>query len=179
MQDPEGAERLTGFCGLYCGACDIRHAYERARAESRSATWAELPEPMQKHLPGKLKQQPIACHGCRSDTVFAGCAYCPVRSCALKHGVETCAQCESYPCIRYKLFRIVSWLVSLDKKLPHQKVRLVNLSRLKGVGTSAWRAEQQRQWTCPDCATPFSWYAKACGNCGREVESLKDYAKLT
>jgi hypothetical protein len=98
-----------------------------------------------------------------------------MRACAKRKGVETCAQCERFPCIRYRLFRVVSWLLSIEKKLPHQKVRMGNLARIGCIGTDAWLQEQGQRWACPECATPFSWYAKNCSQCGREVESLKDF----
>ncbi len=157
---------LGGYCGLYCGACDIRRLYLEAQAEGRTAEWSEVPAPLKKVTPKPLT---IVCHGCKSDTVFAGCARCPLRACARRKQVEFCHACASYPCLRTRLFALVGRLFSLERHLPHLVSKAANVERLRCVGTQAWLREQEQHWHCPECGTPFSWYRGACKKCGKDL----------
>lgn len=165
---------LAGYCGLYCGACDIFRLYKRGQQTGKPATWDDLPERFKKHLP--IKQKSFVCEGCRSDAVFSGCSICPLRACARKKGdVELCVECKKYPCLRMKILKLVAGLFSLEKKLPHQYMRKDNLERIRDAGLEAWLSEQERQWRCPKCQTPYSWYQSACDSCGTELDSLKGF----
>ena len=107
-------------------------------------------------------------HGCKTDTVFQGCATCPVRKCAKKKsGIESCLDCEKYPCLLYKIAKIVIAVQRLEKKLPHLKCKSGNLAVIREKGMNAWLEEQQRVWECPDCHASFSWYQTQCSQCGK------------
>ncbi len=165
---------LAGYCGLYCGACDILRLSRDAAAAQRTPAWTELPEKLQKQL--HMAPTEIHCQGCRSDDVFAGCSKCPVRACAKRHGLAgPCTECASYPCLRTRLFRLFAWLLAIEKKLPHQKSKQPNLARIAEVGQAAWLQEQEAAWRCPKCATPFSWYAEQCRRCGEPLANLKGF----
>ena len=167
--------RYETYCGLYCGACDILMAYQRGLEQQTPPEWSELGEPLRRHIP----QAEIVCHGCKTDTVFAGCAKCPIRKCGRNHPeIETCLDCKRYPCWRHKFFKIVVALLNFEKKLPHQKIKPRNLQTIREKGLRAWLEEQQRVWACPDCQTSFSWYQRKCKQCGRELDSIKDYNNL-
>jgi hypothetical protein len=166
--------KYDSYCGLYCGACDILQTYQQGLQAQRTPTWSELPEPFRKQLPTQNAE--IRCHGCKSDTVFRGCALCPLRSCARKKGnVELCVDCADYPCLRTRLMGLITWMLSLERKLPHQRSRHSNRERIRCAGMTEWLAEQDRQWRCPQCETRFSWYRATCSKCGRELESLKNF----
>ena len=168
------AFRYDSYCGLYCGACDILQAYRHGLETQRTPEWSDLPERFRKHLPAQNAD--IRCHGCKSDTVFRGCARCPMRSCARKRGnVELCVDCADYPCLRTRLLGLVVRLMSLERKLPHQRVRRANQERIRCVGLAEWLVEQDRRWRCPQCGTLFSWYRATCPQCGRELDSLKGF----
>jgi predicted RNA-binding Zn-ribbon protein involved in translation (DUF1610 family) len=157
---------------LHCGACDILRLYEDARAADRKPEWNELPEQLRKNLP--FGPSPIVCHGCRSDAVFAGCKHCPMRSCARKKGLRGfCQDCESYPCLRLRVFGAVAWLLKLEKRLPHQQSKRANLERVRCVGAEAWLREQAAQWRCPDCGEPYSWYRRTCAKCGTQLPAYE------
>ena len=167
--------RYETYCGLYCGACDILMAYKRGLEQQAQPEWSELGEPLRRHIP----QAEIVCHGCKTDTVFAGCAKCPIRKCGRNHPeIETCLDCKRYPCWRHKFFKIVIALLNFEKKLPHQKIKPRNLQTIREKGLRAWLEEQQRVWACPDCQTSFSWYQRKCKQCGRVLDSIKDYNNL-
>jgi len=165
---------FDSYCGLYCGACDILQAYRKGLETGKTPGWDDVPERMRKNLPFHPKE--IKCHGCKTDTVFGGCAYCPIRKCARKKGnVEHCWDCKKYPCFRFKLMSIIAKLSSLDKKLPHQKTKKANQACICEFGTAQWLAVQDNKWKCPGCGTTFSWYRETCEKCGRELDSLKGY----
>ena len=168
-------KHLVGYCGLYCGACDILRLHREGEAVGRTPEWRELPARLRKHLP--FKPQPIVCHGCSSDTVFGVCAHCFIRNCARKKGtVAVCTACERYPCFRHWVFGIVAWLFSIKKKLPHQKTKDPNLARIGCVGSQKWLVEQEEAWRCPECRMPFSWYRATCATCGRDLDGLKNFS---
>jgi hypothetical protein len=176
MDDQTADKRLVGYCGLYCGGCDVLRLYREGQAADRIPQWNELPDRLSKQLP--FKPKPIICHGCSSDTVFGGCAYCGLRSCAKKKGsITICTECDRYPCFRFRLIRVAAWLFSLDNKLPHHKTKAGNLARIGLVGLDQWLAEQDAQWRCPDCQTPFSWYRSTCTRCGRDLDDGRDFLR--
>jgi hypothetical protein len=150
--------KLDGYCGLYCGGCDIYRLSENERKTGVKAKWQEMPEQFRK----AIKEADIVCHGCKSDTVFSGCKVCPLVRCARKKGVENCALCKKYPCFYYAMMNIVVRLRQLDKKLPHVKARKPNLEFIRKNGLDRFLGEQSRAWKCPQCGARLSWYLEKC-----------------
>jgi rubrerythrin len=74
-----------------------------------------------------------------------------------------------------KLQSLVVKLFSLEKKLPHQRMRKDNLERIHRAGLEAWLAEQDKEWRCPKCQTPYSWYQSVCDSCGTGLDPLKGF----
>lgn len=79
------------YCGLDCSKCDAYIATktnDQALREATAKLWSEL-----NHAP--ILPEHINCDGCRANgrkTVFCE-SMCQIRQCALKKGVETCADC--------------------------------------------------------------------------------------
>lgn len=136
------------YCGIYCGACSIA-AYGRT---GRADTFAECLA----NVPG----EDLACGGCKSENIYAGCGICMLRRCARTKGVEHCTDCADYPCRMY-----IRWQKTA-KILPHARDAASDLETIRRDGASHWLESQKRRWSCPHCGTPFSWYAQVCGNCG-------------
>ncbi len=63
----------------------------------------------------------------------------------------------------------------VKQALPHCKVMFKNLDSLKEKGLEFWLEEQRKKRSCPDCGTPFTWYQETCGQCRRELISIKDH----
>jgi hypothetical protein len=167
--------RYDSYCGLYCGACDIMATYKKSSAEGRTATWDDLPTEFSKNLPWSKKSE-IICYGCKSDTVFVGCRRCFIRKCAKnKMRVDVCFDCKKYPCLKIKSMNFLR--IFMQKKLPHVNSVFNNQIFIREKGNTAWLAQQKEIWKCPECGTDFSWYTKTCGNCGRELESEKEFRK--
>jgi len=141
------------YCGIYCGACSIAMHGETGRADGFAACLGSVPT-------GEL-----VCGGCKSDTVYAGCRTCSLRHCAREKNVAHCVDCADYPCKIYRKWQ------SVAKFLPHSREAASGLAAIKRDGADRWLSVQKKRWSCPDCGTPFSWYASSCRKCGRTLAS--------
>jgi hypothetical protein len=139
------------YCGIYCGACSISSHGETGREDGFIAC-----------CPGVPKEE-LACRGCKSDAVYAGCRTCGFRDCAVGKGVAHCVECAEYPCKAYEKWQ------SAAKILPHVRESVANLEAIRSGGVDAWLAAQASRWSCPECGTRFSWYAASCQKCGRSL----------
>jgi hypothetical protein len=139
---------LTGYCGLFCGACSFKVAFDE---QDRSHLAG---------LPGKLSEYAGAplqfCPGCRSDDSL--CDECGIRECARAHALEHCGLCAEFPCSRIKKFS--------EDGLPHHSEVIGNLELLKELGEGEWLRRQRERWTC-ECGVKGSWYLEACAKCGK------------
>jgi hypothetical protein len=166
--------RYDTYCGLYCGACDIASAYKRGIENNSPPRWDDLPSPLR----DTIHQAPIICHGCKTDTVFGGCGKCLIRKCARKkQGIESCVDCNKYPCLIHRITAIAKIIFRLEKRLPHMRIAPVNLQTIRRCGMASWLDEQRRRWACPDCGTSFTWYQHTCTRCGANLETIKDYMR--
>lgn len=162
--------RYDSYCGLYCGACDILLAYKKGLETELRPDWSDLPSELNK-LPFSARKAEIKCYGCKTDTVFAGCSKCVIRKCAMnRNGIETCLDCNSYPCWRVKITAIVKKVLNLEKKLPHLRAIKTNLEVIRNNGMQIWMEEQNRKWQCPHCGKRLSWYRASCIDCNSNRE---------
>ena len=138
----------NSYCGIYCGACSILMHGETSRADGFAACLGSVPK------------EELACGGCKSDAVYAGCFACSFRDCALEKGLSHCVDCVDYPCKMYSRWQ------SAAKFLPHVREAVSSLTAIKRDGVDSWLEAQKKRWSCPDCGTPFSWYALTCRRCG-------------
>jgi len=139
------------YCGIYCGSCPILRHGETGRADAFIECCGGVPK------------EELACGGCKSERVYAGCRVCTFRDCAVERGVEHCVECADYPCKQYE-----KW-ASMAKLLPHLCEAKGNLEAIRLDGTNAWLSAQKTRWACPNCGAPFSWYERACHACGRDL----------
>jgi hypothetical protein len=136
------------YCGIYCGACSIVMHGETGRADAFADCLKNVPK------------EDLACNGCKSGIVYAGCSTCSLRRCARDKGVEHCIDCTDFPCRMYSKWQ------SAAKFLPHSREAAASLEAIKRGGVEAWLAAQEKRWSCPDCGSPISWYAQKCNKCG-------------
>jgi hypothetical protein len=147
MTDP-----LDTYCGIYCGACSIRRHGETGRGDPFVACCGDIPA------------AELACGGCKSGSVYAGCRVCTFRDCAAARGVAHCVECADYPCREYRRWG------SLSRLLPHVGEAPGNLEAVRRDGVEGWLAAERLRWSCPECGAPFSWYAATCSACGRSLQ---------
>jgi len=137
------------YCGIYCGACSILNHGETGRGDEFIACCASVPE------------KELACGGCKSDALYAGCRVCKIRECAVTKGIAHCVDCSDHPCTMYRMWKAGA------KLLPHLRETSANLDAIRHQGAGAWLAAQEKRWSCPECGAKFSWYAVQCTQCGR------------
>jgi hypothetical protein len=158
---------VDSYCGLFCGACDIRLAGETGRKSRFAAFWDEGTLRRFRERQGtpivSPEQLRLRCSGCKSDDVFVNCGACQLRACARERLVAHCSDCGEYPCALYEGFRKAASI------LPHTACCADNLEAIRAAGVARWTADQEERWHCPECGAPFSWYAEACGSCGRNL----------
>jgi len=140
---------LVGYCGLYCGACSFKLAYdEKDRAHLYGM-------PAKYHAPEETPLQ--FCPGCRKDSASGGCK---TGECAEGRGLSHCGVCAELPCSRIAEFD--------GDGTPHHGELIGNLKRLREIGEALWLEEERRGWTCA-CGAKRSWYLNECPGCGRPV----------
>ena len=141
------------YCGLYCGACSVAVYGKTGQADNFIACIKGVP------------REAFSCDGCKSENLYAGCRACGLRRCAREKKVEHCTDCADYPCRSYRAFQ------KMSKLLPHLRGVAAALESIRRDGAGHWLNAENRRWLCPDCGTPFSWYAAACRECGRSLAS--------
>lgn len=136
---------LIAYCGLYCGACSFKVAFEENNREHLTC------------MPSKydyLKGTPLeACPGCRLEN---RCGECVIRDCTIEKSLEHCGLCESFPCEKIKKFN--------NDGVPHHAESIKNLIQLAEIGKEKWLTQQREQNTC-SCGKRYSWYVRECPNC--------------
>jgi len=143
---------LVAYCGLYCGACSFKLAYdEKDRAHLRGM-------PAKYVIPENTRLE--ACPGCRTDSASGGCE---IRTCAQAKALAHCGACPELPCPRIAQFD--------GDGTPHHGESIANLRNLQKIGETLWLEEQARRWTCA-CGARRSWYLKACTKCGRSLGGM-------
>jgi hypothetical protein len=136
---------LAAVCGLYCGACQVYIA-----TTEDPARLARLAARLQ------MREEALACHGCRSDKRWPLCASCAMFGCAARRGIEFCSQCSDYPCNDLQRFQAA---------MPHRLELWSDLDRIKAVGYEAWCGEVVGRYACGQCGTINSAYDPACRSC--------------
>jgi hypothetical protein len=152
--DPTMDNIYDAYCGIYCGSCIIRLAYEQNRPES-------IPEPWKTMSIG----MDLECHGCKSDHVYPNCAKCEMRACAKKKQMDYCFTCEAYPCEKIPKG-------DLSEFPPHFTLASQHQHLLEKDKVAEWLDLHKKRFTCHKCGKTFSWYDKVCHSCGEKVESV-------
>ena len=137
------ANQLIAYCGLYCGACSFKVAFETQDREH-------------------INKMPSYYDDCKNDDLFdcPGCRLescsneCDIRNCAISNGIDWCSQCSKYPCNLIYDF-------SCDGK-PHHEEIIKNFELLSKSGEKEWLKEMKAFWECKNCGKKKSWYYKKC-----------------
>lgn len=93
---------LIAACGLDCSQCEaykVTQANDRAGMEELVVRWRE------EYNSPEMTVESLICDGCMVGERHGGyCGACPVRQCALEHGVVNCAYCSDYGCEKLQNF---------------------------------------------------------------------------
>ena len=110
MAKPEG--RMIGYCGYICHLCAARSDDANVRQK--------LVDSWRKYLGHQhYTADNVACEGCKSAGDKIADKQCLARSCAREKGLDSCAQCDEFPCekLRKLMGSTVGLLVFLAPKL--------------------------------------------------------------
>ncbi len=89
------------YCGLDCGECRAFKATITGDSEWKKTIAKEW----SKALKTEFKPEDVNCSGCKSNTISGWCRkICKIRPCAEGRNLETCAECEEYPCVNLNAF---------------------------------------------------------------------------
>ncbi|MBM4236907.1 MAG: DUF3795 domain-containing protein, partial [Euryarchaeota archaeon] len=122
--------RLAGYCGLYCGNCDVFRAWEERDAEFLKS------EAEEDHIP----VEEVKCEGCKSDEVMYWCRKCEIKRCASEKGIDFCCECLEFPC---------ALILRFQRSQPHHGPVLANMRAIEDEGIDVWLNNQNTRWRCP------------------------------
>ena len=147
-------KELLAPCGLYCGVCSIYIA-----DRDNNLKFKEKLVNLYKAFVKTTDE--IACSGCMSDgTIFSFCQRCPIRSCVKDKEIESCHQCDDFPCKFIENFPIPVG----------KKVILRAIPTWREKGTKKWIEEEEKRYQCPECDNPLFRGAKRCNKCKIPVD---------
>ena len=140
---------LIGYCGLYCGACSFKVAFE----ENDRDHITNMPPKYE-----EFRDKPLEfCPGCRLENQ---CGKCDIKDCAEEKKLECCSLCEEFPCVKLENFR--------SDGVPHHSESIQNLQQIKKIGAREWGALQNKKLTC-ECGAKYSWYFTKCKKCNSSL----------
>ncbi len=88
-------DRMIGYCGYNCYLCAARSDDINIR-QKMVDTW-------RKYLGHEnYTAKNVACEGCKSKGDKIADKICKARPCARDKGLESCAQCDEFPCNKVK-----------------------------------------------------------------------------
>ncbi len=145
-----GERRLAGYCGLYCGNCEVFRAWEEGDVEFLKKEAEE----------DRIPVEEVRCEGCRSEVVMYWCRRCDIKRCASERGVDFCHECPEFPCpliLRFRMSR------------PHHEPVFENMKAIEGEGIDKWLQDQDRRWRCMSCGRRVTFYDTLCRACGSSL----------
>jgi hypothetical protein len=92
---------MIAYCGLDCQICPIYLVAREKNKEKQKKERKEIVRLIKEHYGLDFNLEDITdCDGCVSETgrLFSACKDCPIRNCARKKKLESCAHCENYIC---------------------------------------------------------------------------------
>ncbi|NVM53408.1 MAG: DUF3795 domain-containing protein [Candidatus Helarchaeota archaeon] len=145
---------LLSPCGLYCGVCAIYIAHRDNNLKFKQKL-------IKVYAPYASKLEDIQCAGCLSDDIIFGyCQSCPIRTCTKKKSLESCHQCDEFPCKFIKNFPIPVG----------KKVILRAIPEWRKLGTEKWIESEEKRYHCPECGNPLFRGTKRCNKCKIAVD---------
>jgi hypothetical protein len=121
---------LLGFCGIYCGTCDIYEACKAGNVQAQQA----IADWLKQHYNAECTAAEIRCSGCHGPLEEHWSEGCKVRQCAAARGVATCLDCGEYEtCTTLETFYRGGEYESARK----------TLRRIREVGIDRWVKEME------------------------------------
>ncbi len=141
---------LFAPCGTNCGVCPYLIAYK--------TNDQRMKEKLAKSI--GIKPEQIVCEGCMSEEPLFFCKSCCMKSCVAEKEIESCAECDDYPC-------------SIIEKFPFKmfiKRQSWDVKYRKEHGKEKWLEKTVEMNACPLCQALGHWRQKVCKKCGTEIK---------
>ena len=141
--------QLIAPCGVYCGVCPqmVAHRNDDDRLKGKLAAMYGL------------KPDDIVCEGCNSSNPFVFCTSCAIKSCVQEKDIESCAECEGFPCQTIDSFPVAKFVEKIKWDVRYRREE----------GKDAWIKKTLDMNTCPECETLNHWVAKSCIRCRTQL----------
>ncbi len=132
-------KKMLAYCGLYCEQCSVRTAY----CEQDCKHLEHFPVKFKKDRPDLSDYD---CEGCKGRNL---CGPCRIKDCASPKGIDSCAECNEFPCEFLKTFE--------NDGIPHHRQAVENLRSIRANGFDVWFENLQPALRC-HCGERQSWY---------------------
>ncbi|MFX1389314.1 MAG: DUF3795 domain-containing protein, partial [Promethearchaeota archaeon] len=116
-------DKMIGFCGYNCFLCAARSEDINIRQKMVDA-W-------RKYLGHEnYTAENVSCEGCKSKGDKIADKQCKARPCAKSKGLESCAQCDDFPCdkVKHLLGSTLGMLVHRSNRIKGMTEEEFNLS---------------------------------------------------
>jgi hypothetical protein len=123
---------MLGYCGIYCGTCDI---YVACKTGDRD-TQQKIADWLKEHHDVDCAAEDIRCSGCHGPLSEHWSEDCKVRLCAAAREVTTCVDCGEY--------ETCTTLESFYQGGDYESARST-LTRIKEVGLDVWAKEKETE----------------------------------
>ncbi|MGE4302290.1 MAG: DUF3795 domain-containing protein [Victivallaceae bacterium] len=130
---------MLGYCGIYCEQCSATLPVD----EQSPKYTRDFPYPQ---LLGKTPAH--HCDGCKSDDCW--CSTCTFKSCAMSKAIDSCAECDSFPCEHMVAFS--------NDGIPHHKSAVENLRAIREHGIDFWYENLKPALKCHCGERQFYYY---------------------
>ena len=90
----------SSYCGVNCEKCKV---YLATMSDS-DALKTEIAHEWSILYNRDFKKEEMVCKGCKSDTRFYLCSACDIITCNVERDIESCEDCDVFPCERYQKF---------------------------------------------------------------------------
>ena len=129
---------LTAPCGLDCFNCPGYLANYNEKIRKQLALQAQ-----EQGMPYEEAYDKVTCRGCRKEKGICPIGGlrtepCKVFKCVSSKGIESCADCDDFPCDNLHPY------ADLASKLPHN-AKVFNLALIKKMGVDKWAQEKAKQ----------------------------------
>ena len=89
-------EEILGLCRFRCDLCQFYTKNVKGEKYKKRVS-----EEFNRIFGYNIRPSDVECVGCKNEGKHAD-ASCPIRPCALKKGIESCAYCQDYICDKLK-----------------------------------------------------------------------------
>jgi len=132
-------EKMLAYCGIYCEQCSGKIA----RDEQSTKHLEHIPFPW-----AQIDLSERSCEGCKGEYCVCN-VKCNIKPCALSKGIDSCADCDSFPCEHIEAFS--------NDGIPHHKSAIENLHTICEHGVDFWYKNLKPALKC-HCGERQSWY---------------------